>query len=211
MARIEPALLGIDRTTSPLLPMASSFAWLDTALSVQGLCEERQFPFAFIGGVAVQRWGEPRVTQDVDLTLFTGFGGEEPFIKSFLERFDPRIPDAAEFALNRRVLLIQSKEGIPVDVALGGFPFEEEMTRRATYADYYANVRLKTCSAEDLVVLKAFAARPQDWLDIERIITRQTGKLDWRYIRSHLKPLAELKQAPAILDELEKRRIEFEQ
>ena len=30
-----------------------------------------------MGGVALQRWGEPRLTQDVDLTLLTGFGDEE--------------------------------------------------------------------------------------------------------------------------------------
>lgn len=28
--------------------------------------------FCFIGGVAVQRWGTPRFTQDIDLTLLTG-------------------------------------------------------------------------------------------------------------------------------------------
>jgi len=39
---------------------------------------------------------------------------------------------------------------------------------------------------------------------------RQTGKLDWNYIRDQLGPLAELKEAPEILDELEGRRREFE-
>jgi hypothetical protein len=36
------------------------------------------------------------------------------------------------------------------------------------------------------------------------------GKLDWDYIREQLQPLAELKEAPEILDQLEARRIEFE-
>jgi hypothetical protein len=39
---------------------------------------------------------------------------------------------------------------------------------------------------------------------------RQTGKLDWRHIREQLRPLAELKGAPEILDQLERRRTEFE-
>jgi hypothetical protein len=60
------------------------------------------------------------------------------------------------------------------------------------------------------VVLKAFAARAKDWLDVEGIIVRQTGKLDWPYIRGQLQPLAELKEAPEIMDELERRRLEFE-
>ena len=58
--------------------------------------------------------------------------------------------------------------------------------------------------------MKAFAGRGQDWVDVERIIVRQTGKLDWDYILTQLRPLAELKDSPEILTELERRRIEFE-
>lgn len=65
--------------------------------------------------------------------------------------------------------------------------------------------------SSDLIVMKAFAARAKDWLDVEGIIIRQTGKLDWAYIRRELHPLAELKEAPSIMEELERRRAEFEQ
>jgi hypothetical protein len=70
---------------------------------------------------------------------------------------------------------------------------------------------IRTCTAEDLIVMKAFAVRAKDWLDIEGIIIRQTGKLDWSYIGSQLKPLAELKGDPEIMAGLENRRVEFEQ
>jgi len=46
--------------------------------------------------------------------------------------------------------------------------------------------------------------------DVEGIIVRQTGKLDWAYLRARLRPLTELKVAPEIMDELERRRLEFE-
>ena len=52
--------------------------------------------------------------------------------------------------------------------------------------------------------------RSRGWADIERVIVRQTGKLDWYYIHEQLRPLAELKEAPEILDQLEARRVEFE-
>jgi hypothetical protein len=58
--------------------------------------------------------------------------------------------------------------------------------------------------------MKAFAARAKDWLDVEGIILRQSGQLDWDYIQSQLEPLAELKGAPEIVDELQKRRSEAE-
>jgi len=62
----------------------------------------------------------------------------------------------------------------------------------------------------NLVVLKTFASRPQDWLDIDGIIIRQSERLDWPYIRAPLAPLAELKVAPELVDALERRRVELQ-
>ncbi|TVS18298.1 MAG: hypothetical protein EA424_11200 [Planctomycetaceae bacterium] len=48
-------------------------------------------------------------------------------------------------------------------------------------------MRSDTCSAECLIVLKPFPARPKDWLDVEGMIIRQTDRLDWTYIRRQLR------------------------
>jgi hypothetical protein len=181
------------------------------AAEIQAFCESEGWRFCIIGGLALQRWGEPRETADVDLTLLTGFGGEEGFVRKLLNRFDARIADAATFALTRRVLLLRAGSGVGLDIALGGLPFEETVVARSSLFEFPAHTELRTCSAEDLVVLKAFAARGKDWLDVEGVIIRQSGKLDWSYIRSQLRPLAELKEAPEIIEELERRRAEFEQ
>jgi hypothetical protein len=184
---------------------------IQAASELQAVCQSQGWQFCFIGGLALQRWGEPRETVDADLTLLTGFGGEEPFIQILLQHFEGRIPEAAQFARERRVLLLRSSKGVGLDVALAGLPFEELVVRRSSFFDYPPKIALRTCSAEDLVVLKAFAGRGQDWVDVERIIVRQTGKLDWNYIWEQLRPLAELKESPEILDQLERRRAEFEQ
>ena len=47
---------------------------------MQEFMRGREWKFCYIGGLALQRWGEPRVTQDIDLTLFTGFGNENMYI-----------------------------------------------------------------------------------------------------------------------------------
>jgi hypothetical protein len=39
------------------------------ASEVNSFCERKGWEFCFIGGVAVQRWGEQRATNDVDLSL----------------------------------------------------------------------------------------------------------------------------------------------
>lgn len=180
------------------------------AAELQAVCEARRWRFCIIGGLALQRWGEPRETVDVDLTLLTGFGGEERFIEVLRQHFEARVENATEFAMTRRVLLLRARSGVGLDIALGALPFEETAISRSSMFAFPTETLLRTCSAEDLIVMKAFAARGKDWLDVEGVITRQTGGLDWSYIQSQLKPLAELKNAPEILHELERRRIEFE-
>ena len=42
------------------------------SLEIQEFCHRRAWRFCFIGGIAVQHWGEARLTRDADLTVFTG-------------------------------------------------------------------------------------------------------------------------------------------
>jgi hypothetical protein len=111
------------------------------------------FRFCFIGGVALQRWGEPRYTRDIDLTLLCPFGEE-----------------------------------LPVATRIAGL-----VSPRMAEADFGGGLSLVTCSAEDLVVMKAFAGRGQDWVDVEAIITRRGPELDWTSIDRELEPLLALK------------------
>lgn len=150
-----------------------------------------------IGGVAVQRWGDPRQTRDVDLTLLTGLGGEEAFVDPILEHYTPRITDARRFALERRVLLVGTSAGIPLDISLGGLPYEARVVERSTPFEVERGVSLSTCSAEDLVILKVFAGRPQDWIDVESVIVRQGPALDRTLAIVEARPLLDLKDDDA--------------
>jgi hypothetical protein len=149
-----------------------------------------RWQYCFIGGIALQRWGQPRLTVDVDLTLLTGFGGEERYVDELLAAYSPRLPDARNFALKNRVLLLKSAEGIAINIALGAIPFEIEAVNRASRFEFLPGLSLLTCSAEDSVIFKAFAGRPQDWADIER----------------QLAPLCLLKDAPDIMPCLQQCR-----
>lgn len=173
-----------------------------SALNFQKFCQSQNWKFCFIGGIAVQRWAEPRHTQDIDLTLLTGFGEEEPFIKLLLSHFQPRRPDAREFALHSRVLLLKDDAGTPIDVALGALPFEENTITRATLWKINKRENILTCSAEDLIVHKAFASRGLDWTDVERILMRQGKSLDIDLVWKELNPLIALKESPEIATQL---------
>lgn len=163
------------------------------ALELQRFFEARAWRFCFIGGLAVQRWGEPRLTLDVDCTLLTGFGQEARYVDELLAAFVGRVDRPRDFALAHRVLLLYGSSRVPLDIALGAMPFEERCVERASAFDIGDSQSLTMCSAEDLIVFKAFAGRERDWLDIESIALRQVQALDPDTIWRELIPLLELK------------------
>ena len=167
----------------------------EVAQEVQEFIIRKKYKFCFIGGLAIQRWGEPRGTNDVDLTVLTGFGGEEKYIDAFLAQYSGRLPDVREVAISARVILLKTNDNIGIDISLAGMPFEEEAVSRASNFEFLPGIYLKTCSAEDLVVYKTFAGRDKDWGDLSGIIYRKHD-LDWHYIETQLLPLLDLKEEP---------------
>ncbi len=89
------------------------------ASDLHRFCVERRWEFCFIGGVALQRWSGPRQTLDADITLLTRFVHEEEYVDTLLAGFSSRRPDAREFALRARVLLLRHPSGVGPDIALG--------------------------------------------------------------------------------------------
>lgn len=199
--------IGVIGTGRAAAVVASAGALVNTLFQagarVQQIFERHDWKFCFIGGVANFRWGTPRLTNDLDLTLLTGFGGEAAYTAALLAEFESRIQGATEFALQNRVLLLRTPDGFGIDVALGAMPFEASAIERSSNVELVRGATLRTCSAEDLIVHKAFAARPQDWVDIEGVILKQRGQLQWAQIWSDLSVLAELKEAPELLTTLE--------
>jgi hypothetical protein len=181
---------------------------LGAALEAQRVLAGAGERFCIIGGLALQRWGRPRVTQDVDLTLLCPFGAEASAAGRLLGMFKPRIPDAAAFAMRNRVLLLRTSTGIALDVAFGGLPYEERCVARSSDWLFAPGMLLRTCSAEDLVVLKAFASRPQDWLDIESVVERQRRVLDWDLVLDELAPLAAARELPESVERVRGMRDE---
>jgi len=170
----------------------------------QSFCRHLKWKFCFIGGLPVQHWGEPRLTRDVDVTILTGFGAEQDFVSGILKSYQPRRPDAEAFALRHRVLLVQASSGVALDITMAALPFEEHMINRAVDVEFLPGVELHICSAEDLIVLKCFASRPQDWQDVASILVRQgVDNLDWDHILGNLEPLVALKEEPEILSRLQ--------
>ncbi len=181
---------------------------IEAAAEIHRFLKKKRWRFCLIGGLVVTRWGEPRTTHDVDLSLLVELGDERKHIDALLEEFEPRMPDAASFAVHHRVLLLHASNGTPIDVGLAAFPNEERIISRATRFKFAEGTTLTTISAEDLIVMKSLAGRPNDWSDVRGVIVAQGSKLDWSYIVASLEELAELAPIPEVLEKLERLRDE---
>jgi hypothetical protein len=172
---------------------------LEAAAELCAFMTEREWKFCIIGGLAVQRWGEPRSTLDADFTLLTGWGDEERYVREILEHFESRIPGDFAFFIAQRIVLVRASNGIDIDIALGALPFEEIMIDRAVMVEFSPGLSMPCCSAEDLFIMKMFAGRTRDWLDAEGVAKRQlTMRTD--YVLEYVREFSELKESPEMLE-----------
>jgi predicted nucleotidyltransferase len=164
----------------------------DAAVEVGKFLEDNRIPYAVLGGLALQHWGEPRTTQDVDMVVLVPSKQEDDLLQALLRRFRPRMADALSFAKQHRVLMIKTSSDVPVDISLGIPGYEEEALRRASKVSFNGLPPITILSAEDLIIHKCVAGRPRDIEDVERVLVRQRVNLDLRYIRNWLREFAEI-------------------
>lgn len=179
--------------------MSASGDLLAAAAEALAIAAKSGQPACLIGGMVVPRWGEPRATTDVDLSILAPYGDEDGVLDVLLAHLTPRTPDARDFALRARVLLLVARNGVKLDVALAAFPFEREALDAASDWEPAPGIIVRTCSAEHLIVYKLVAARTRDIGDIEGIVRRQADRLDVERIRRWGREFAELKEDPDLL------------
>ncbi len=176
----------------------------EAAAEVAGFLESRGIPYAIIGGLALQRWGESRLTRDVDVVVLVDAEALHAFVDDALERFAPRIPDARAFGLRHRVLLVQTAEGVPVDISLGIPGYEEEALGRAQLLELPSGALVRVLGPEDLVIHKCVAGRARDAEDVEGILIRQRLRLDLDLVRRWLeafRPLVDTHDPVALFED----------
>ena len=172
---------------------------IKAALAVHEFFAERlTLDYAVIGGIALQFWGEPRFTHDLDVTVQDKLDLPE-LVKLTTEAFGSRVPNPQRFARDTRMLLL-SVGGVDVDVAVALRGYEDSLFARTRAIEVGQGKRLTICSAEDLIIHKALAGRPQDLADIQGVIVRQGKKLDARYIRRWLGEFSRTLDDPGIIE-----------
>ncbi len=163
---------------------------IEAAEQIASFLETHHIAYALIGGIAVQQWGEPRATRDVDVVVMVPQERFEAFVADAVERFRARIPDPLDFARRTRVLLLETEDGIPLDVSFGIPGYEDEVMRRKVAVSFGADTSMDVISAEDLIVHKCLAGRARDREDVAHILIRQGDALDLGYVRKWLRQFA---------------------
>lgn len=165
---------------------------LKVLVSLQERLEAANIPSALIGGLAVGAWGDPRLTRDIDLKILLHRNERKRLLTLLEDDYRPLHADPDGAILQNGIVFVLSPNGKRIDIALADTSFDEELVARAQMVEILPGLKVRVCSAEDLIVLKIIAIRPKDQQDVATIIQRQGNKLDNKYI---LKWLKEFEQA----------------
>lgn len=144
-----------------------------------------RIPYMVIGGQAVLRYGEPRNTRDIDITLGIDVDRHDE-IRRLTNGlgFEPVIKDVEVVRQTRLFVVAERSTGIRIDFIYSFTPYEKEAIRRAV-DERIDNVDVRIASVEDVIIHKLFAGRPLDIEDVKGIL-RRTDSVDEKYLRHWL-------------------------
>jgi len=166
----------------------------------------RDLPFMLIGGQAVLVHGQPRLTEDIDITL----GIDPTQLGTVLDvcsalALDPLPEDVESFVTETFVLpALHGESGIRIDFIFSTTSYEREAIARAEHHEL-AGVPIPFATAEDLIIHKLFAGRARDWEDAVSIVRRKREGLDWEFIMRWALEFAQIpgrEEMPAQVDRL---------
>lgn len=144
--------------------------------------DRARIPYMVIGGQAVQLYGEPRMTRDIDLTLGLGVEGLDRVLGVCGRCGLKPLPAApADFVRETMVLpALEERTGIRVDFVFSFAAYERQAIGRSRPVEL-GGVSVRFAAVEDVVIHKLVAGRPRDLEDARTIIVKNPG-LDRGYV-----------------------------
>ncbi len=145
-----------------------------------------QIPYMVIGGQAVQIYGEPRMTKDIDITLGVGIDEVDRVLAMCRSAgLRPLTADAKQFARDTMVVPTEDQSsGVRVDFILSFSEYERQALDRAAEI-LIGSTPVRFATLEDLVVHKLVAGRPRDVEDA-RMVLAKNPRFDQAYIEHWL-------------------------
>ena len=172
---------------------------LEAALSeMTGLLNELHLDYMLIGGMAVAFWGEPRLTLDVDLTIWVEPGQFESTVEMLARRLPLRTTEPLETARRLRLLPVRASNRVPVDLLFAAWPLEKQAIERAV-EHRIGGASVRVAPLDYLLFLKLISDRPKDLDDAAKLLHHHRGKVDLLWLERELAQLAESSAQPEML------------
>lgn len=145
-------------------------------------------PYMVIGGQAVLRYGEARLTRDIDLTLGVDIDRLADVLSVTAACGFEVLVDPEPFVRETMVLPCRDPgSGIRLDLVFSFSPYEREAIARARPVTIGATP-VGFAAVEDLVIHKIIAGRPRDLEDVRGILLKNPG-LDMTFVEGQLEAI----------------------
>jgi Nucleotidyl transferase of unknown function (DUF2204) len=153
-----------------------------TLVDAADFLQDHGVAYALIDGLAASLRGQARLTADVDLVMACDVSQALALVEALnASQFMPLFEGVAEVVERSFILPLRHRTtGVKVDLALGLSGFEQLIIQRATLVELGGR-DITVAKAEDLIVMKSLAGRPQDDQDLRGIVIAQGDRLDWDY------------------------------
>ena len=161
-----------------------------------------------IGGVAVAVWGEPRVTRDVDLKILLNRSEADQLLELLSNQYFILSSDPAENLRKHGLIFVRDTLGTRLDLLLADTPYDVLAIQRGRRIEVQPGVKIRVCSAEDLIIYKLISTRLRDHEDAKSILYRQGELLDDDYVVNWLQQFEQALDDSTLVDEFERLKRE---
>lgn len=176
--------------------------------NITAIFNRHDIAYMVIGGLANARWGHPRATLDIDITVWAPDREIKTILALLQKDYTPLVENPLEFIAKTRVLPVKTRDDQRIDIIFGALPFERSAIDRAVKVPI-GSITVNFCTPEDLILLKIISDRSKDNEDVHGVLAFQKEKLDFDYLEPRIAELALLLEKPGIRRQWEKWKKEM--
>jgi len=140
--------------------------------------------YMLVGGIAVNYWGFPRATLDIDLAVALETADVDRMRRLLKAlRCDAKPDDVATLIRISNCIMTHSRlSDYRIDFWIPRTVYEQEALGRRRRAQVYGKTSW-VIAPEDLMIMKLLAGRGKDLDDALGVLNRQRGRLDEAYLK----------------------------
>lgn len=162
------------------------------AAEIQSWLDQRGWSNCATGGLAVVRWGFPRIAIDAPLDIIVATPDIDDLWRAISKSFHKRGRGHFTTTSFDHVYRGSTSSGVAFDIGIAMTTFEAQVVERARPYVFASGIELRVCDLHDLVSMKAFSDRIDDRADLEYLIAWHRKSMNWNRIDVSLESLCRI-------------------